>query len=682
MTERITTRKSRLYQTAVTIAGSCLWLTAIASTAVNQTAQEHLSLLILVPLLAVVCLFQITFPLPSGLRFTEKLNFSLGDSLVLLVACWYGIMPAIFIAGIEGYVSSRRAVRRVSSNLFSIGMMSLVGAGASVSLYGVMRYGFGEASAIQSSVFPAVATAILVASIVHIILNCGLLSTLLALRHGNPLIRNFREILMWALPMFLPTSAVASLMYLALQYTLWMPIVIGGPILIAIYLGHRHYRNGVQERINLIERSQQERIVVMEKAHRETIEALAVTINAKDEVTHEHVQRVQIYATGVARLLGCTIEESDALKAGALLHDIGKIGVPDTVLNKPGKLTPEEFDQMKLHTIIGAKILGRVEFPYPIVPIVRSHHERWDGRGYPDGLSGEEIPLTARILSVVDCFDAVREDRPYRKAMTREQAVELLMQGSGTQYDPRVVGSFVTHLPEFEAEIRALRDVPVPVFHIEPAEALSEAARGVAPAAGLAENAPTSKEFSFTQQQSNVLFALSQEINKPNFYGEAFELFAEKLRSIVPFDLCAVTLATSCEGDFVMSHAVGEQAEIVRERKVVSGEGVTGWVLANSTPLYNTDPQLDFPSINAERFSSFRTIAAVPIVRGGDLHGAVTFYSSVLSEFTADHRRLLEEAAKLLGETSSPSLTPDGNLLPSHYATAESHVLLTPDIMH
>src|SRR5438046_5227231 len=172
-------------------------------------------------------------------------------------------------------------------------------------------------------------------------------------------------------------------------------IIVGAPILIAIHFGHRQYRNNMLQRL-----------AVMEKAHRETIEALAVAINAKDEVTHEHVVRVQIYAAGVARVLGCSPSEIDALKAGALLHDIGKIAVPDYILNKPGKLNAAEFEKMKIHTIAGPQILSRVEFPYPIVPVVRHHHERWDGAGYPDGLSGEEIPLTARILTVVDCFDA------------------------------------------------------------------------------------------------------------------------------------------------------------------------------------------------------------------------------------------------------------------------------------
>src|SRR5213078_4908243 len=194
----------------------------------------------------------------------------------------------------------------------------------------------------------------------------------------------------------------------------------------------------------------------------------------------------QIYAAGVARLLGCSDMEVEALRAGALLHDIGKIAVPDYILNKPGKLTAAEFEQMKMHTIVGAQILGRVDFHYPVVPIVRHHHERWDGAGYPDGLSGEDIPLTARILTVVDCFDALREDRQYRRGLSREEAIEFLMKNSGSQYDPRVVGIFITHLPEFEAEIAAHKGEALPTFGIEAAEQLSAAARQVVPGAGLA----------------------------------------------------------------------------------------------------------------------------------------------------------------------------------------------------
>src|SRR5262249_25080112 len=146
------------------------------------------------------------------------------------------------------------------------------------------------------------------------------------------------------------------------------------------------------------------------------------------QTTHCHVRRVQLYTSGMGKLLGLTQPEIEALNAGALLHDIGKLAVPDHILNKPGPLSPAEFERMKIHTTIGAEILGRVNFPYPVLPIVRHHHERWDGRGYPDGLAGDQIPITARLLSVVDCYDAAREERPFRAGMTREAAIEMLRQ--------------------------------------------------------------------------------------------------------------------------------------------------------------------------------------------------------------------------------------------------------------
>ena len=262
------------------------------------------------PLTIVVGMFPHTFPLPTGSRFTrEKITFTLSDSIILLVACWQGLPAAVFLAGIEGFSASRRAVRRLTSNLFSAGMMSLAAAAAATSLAAVLRFGQGGALVnLRSRSFPAIAIALLVASVVHIVTNSGLLSVLLAVRHNRPILITFKEnLFVWAAPMFLPNGAAAILLYLTLQYDLVVTAAIGTPVLIAIYLGHRQYHNGVQARID-----------IMAKTHRETVEALAVAINAKDEVTHEHVLRVQIYAAGVARLLGCGDAEIEALKAGAV----------------------------------------------------------------------------------------------------------------------------------------------------------------------------------------------------------------------------------------------------------------------------------------------------------------------------------------------------------------------------
>ncbi|HYJ47937.1 MAG TPA: HD domain-containing phosphohydrolase, partial [Pyrinomonadaceae bacterium] len=458
MTQSRAAQKAYAYQATIIATGFAVWLVATATFSVDYAWRDQLIMFALAPLVVLTGMFPNTFPVPSALNFSqEKISFTLTDALVLLVACRYGIAPAIFVAGIEGFTSSRRTVRRLSSNLFSFAMMALTASASSLTLTAVFRYGFHEAVTFtalpRAYSFSAIAVALLVAGFVHVLVNSWLFSVFFALREKSPVWRNWKQNFLWAVPLFLPTSAVASVMYIALQYDALVMLVIGTPVLAALYFGHRQYRNSVQERIS-----------ITEKAHRETIEALAVTINAKDAVTHEHVLRVQIYAAGVARLLGCSQAEIEALKAGALLHDVGKIAVPDYIINKPGKLTAAEFEKMKTHTIVGAQILGRVGFPYPVVPVVRHHHERWDGRGYPDGLSGEQIPMTARILSVVDCFDAVREDRQYRKAMTREEAIDFIMGGSGTMYDPRVVGTFLTHLPEFEAEIHAHRNTPAPTY--------------------------------------------------------------------------------------------------------------------------------------------------------------------------------------------------------------------------
>jgi putative nucleotidyltransferase with HDIG domain len=411
---------------------------------------------------------------------------------------------------------------------------------------------------------------------------------------------------------------------------------IGGPTLLTIFLAHRQYRDGISKRIAL-----------MDKAHRETIEALAVAINAKDEVTHEHVLRVQIYAAGCARILQCSEPEIEALKAGALLHDIGKIAVPDYILNKPGKLTAAEFEKMKYHTIAGAQILGRVEFPYPVVPIVRHHHERWDGNGYPDGLKGEEIPITARILSVVDCFDAVREDRQYRKGMTREQAIDLLIRGSGSQYDPQVVGTFIAHLAEFEGEIASYRGAPVPSFGIEPLEQMAEAALKVAPGAGLAEEENQLDGRVPVRDLTTVLCELADSLLMSRGEREVCSALAEKLMTLVPVDLCTVTLVTPGTGDNIVAHARGRHGELLEGRCRALGEGVTGWVIANRTPFYNVDPRLDFPGSMPLEFSSFRTLAAYPLVKANQIYGAVSLYSSTLSQFNADHLKLVEGSANL-----------------------------------
>ena len=180
-----------------------------------------------------------------------------------------------------------------------------------------------------------------------------------------------------------------------------------------------------------------------EGASRTVIEALARAMTARDGFTHQHAQRVQRYAAALAQIV-CVDDQPmlEAIDGAALLHDIGKLGIPDRLLQKPGPLTPDEYDLVKQHAILGADILSAMAFPGPLALIVRHHHENWDGTGYPDGLRGETIPIGARVLAIVDCYDALTSDRPYRRALSHDRATAMILERRGTMYEPAIADAF------------------------------------------------------------------------------------------------------------------------------------------------------------------------------------------------------------------------------------------------
>ena len=222
--------------------------------------------------------------------------------------------------------------------------------------------------------------------------------------------------------------------------------------------------------------------LVAYECNKALIESLAVAVNVRDRITHAHVARVRIYAAGMGQLLYCSPAELQALHDGAILHDVGKIGIPDHILHKPGQLTPEEFTVMKTHTVLGAQMVEQIGAPL-LISVVRSHHERWDGGGYPDALAGEEIPRVARILAVVDCFDAFRSERPYKAAFSEAESLCLLMAGAGKQFDPSLPALFKRHLPEFKVRIASM---PAAHFLFLGPEIMPAQAVAAAPATGFA----------------------------------------------------------------------------------------------------------------------------------------------------------------------------------------------------
>ncbi|HUA85219.1 MAG TPA: HD domain-containing phosphohydrolase, partial [Bryobacteraceae bacterium] len=273
--------------------------------------------------------------------------------------------------------------------------------------------------------------------------NTAALALPMAFEEHRRIAITWREGFFWSLPYYLGGAAVAKGASLLNHSIGWQTVLLTGPVVYLIYRSYRLYLDRLEN-----EKHHAEEVSGL---HLRTIEALALAIEAKDQTTHDHLQRVQVYAMELARLLGLSAAEQEALRAASILHDIGKLAVPDYIISKPGKLTPAEFERMKVHTVVGAEILEQVAFPYPVAPIVRSHHEKWDGTGYPDGLKAESIPIGARILSAVDCLDALASDRQYRRALPLDEAMDYVAGLSGRSFDPQVIEILKANYREFES---------------------------------------------------------------------------------------------------------------------------------------------------------------------------------------------------------------------------------------
>src|SRR6202161_684467 len=290
---------------------------------------------------------------------------------------------------------------------------------------------------------------LMVAALVFFFANTLPISLVIALTEGKSARKVWSECYFWSFPYYLVGAAAVGLVGVVNRQAGWATSLLVLPLIYWVYRSYRLYLGRLE--------AEKERVEV-EKRHVEqiaslnmrTIEALALAIEAKDHTTHTHLQRVRTYAVEIAKEIGLSPDEIEALRAAALLHDIGKLAVPEHIINKPGKLTPEEFEKMKVHPLVGAEILDRVAFPYPVAPIVRSHHERWDGSGYPAGISGETIPIGARILAAVDCLDALASHRQYRPALPLGDAMSKVKEMAGSWFDPKVVDILESRYIELE----------------------------------------------------------------------------------------------------------------------------------------------------------------------------------------------------------------------------------------
>jgi len=398
------------------------------------------------------------------------------------------------------------------------------------------------------------------------------------------------------------------------------------PIIVLLYFALELHKEQV--------RIKTEEITEANRLHLSTIEALATAIDARDRIGTGHVRRTQIYALGLGEAIGLNGSDLDVLRTGAMLHDVGKLAVPDHILSKQGQLTPSELEKAKTHAAVGASIIEQIDFPYPVADTVKYHHECWDGTGYPHGLKGDEIPVTSRVLAIADTYDALRSDRPYRPAHSRDIARQTIADGAGRNFDPTLVHAFLMNLPKFESMLDA--------------EGVGYSARNDA------ENDEFGDERSGYVQQIKLanrevftLFELTREFSESSTLEEMLSMFTSKVKELVPFDTCAIYLLdeTRCFAD--AAHVEGKNKTVLMSKRIRSGEGASGFALKRREPVINANPDLDFSISQLELIQEYRTMVSMPMITDGVLIGTVSLYSGALNEYCEEHIRLLDTIARI-----------------------------------
>lgn len=496
-------------------------------------------------------------------------SFSVGDVFSFAAMFLYGPEAATVTVALDALAISLRLKGTAARIVFNTAAPSLAMWCAGFAVFTLA----GLPSPVRAPGIFSGALSVAVCVAVVFVLGSALVAVAIATHEGPAVIRGWRRHFaqLWANPV--AGGYVGALMALSVHTFGAIALTVIIPVPLILYVAFRVTLERMDDQVRHLRE--------WNRIHQSTIEAFATAVDAKDQVTHGHIRRVQTYCLALARELGADDAATvKALEAAALLHDVGKIGIPEHVLNKPGRLTTAEFEAMKRHVTIGADILSTVEFPFPVVPIVKAHHENWDGSGYPAGLRGEAIPLGARILSVVDCFDALTSDRPYRAALSTEEAFEVLRERRGHMYDPMIVDAFLSLQPR-------LAMAP------EPSSPAVVAAAGTS----------------------------AQAIRDGAWEPEDLaHVLVDMVGELLPGDLCIAYGVDTRSMQVVARAGAGRGASDVLGHRMPLGQGVSGWVASERCDIHGTDAILDlsgfsgFKQLNVQQCSSVFLATEPPIV--------------------------------------------------------------------
>lgn len=613
---------------------ACRWYVLAVITAGTLVAAHSLHALVGVPpsfewfLLAALTLLSgsFTIRIPSA-----SVTISVSETFVITAVLLYGTAAGTIIVILDGMIISlwlAKNVRDVHKVLFNA-------AAPALSIWSASELFFLISGTQPLSRDPAPVAQFLAPlflfTLVYYLLNSWFIAVAIGLEKSLRPFRVWRENLLWLSLNYFGGASVAALLVAYTQTTsLASAVAIIVPILVITYLTFKTSIGRVEDA--------NRHLTELNSLYVSTIETLAMAIDAKDQVTHGHIRRVQLYAVGLARKVGVKDEaQVKAIEAAALLHDMGKLAVPEYILNKPGKLTPREFEKMKLHAGVGAQILSSIDFPYPVVPIVRHHHEHWDGSGYPDGLRGTDIPLGARILSVVDCFDALTSDRPYRPKLDDSEAIRILLEHQGTTYDPLILDAFLKVHSEIATSVQKIVCDPVELDAIRTSSSIQ---------ADTPATKSSVEDLSATNEEMLALYDLARALSGSLGLADTADTIWKHLQRIIPASICTFYVYEPKHDDLRAVHVCGEGGAPLVGLRIPLGERLTGWVAANRQTVLNSNPFLDHGEVTGTLNPRPLSCLSSPILAGDQLVGVLTLYSPASEAFTQDHGRIVQTVAR------------------------------------
>jgi putative nucleotidyltransferase with HDIG domain len=552
-------------------------------------------------------------------------SVTIADTFFITTALLFGPAPATLAIALGSGVASWRRGHdgaRVAFNTATTSLGIWAGAHVFFLLAGVPPLTHTQAPA------GLLIAPLLALTAVYFLTNSGLIAVAIGLDARRSPVEVWREHFLWLSVNYFAAASVSFCLVLLMYQANLLAAIVFLPLLVVLHLTLRSSFGRLDDA--------RQHLAHLDRLYLSTVETLAMAIDAKDDVTHSHVRRVQAYALGLARALGVTDEPTlKGIEAAALLHDTGKLAVPEHILNKPGKLSEAEFEQMKRHVDVGADILSLVDFPYPVVPIVRCHHENWDGSGYPRGVAGTDIPIGARILSVVDCFDALTSDRPYRSALSDEAAFDILRARRGNMYEPLVVDTF----------IRVHRELSDHMASFPPHDALRQITRsaagpGPAPAAMVVAPEGVSDDIL-------AFVSLARLASGDASMGDVLSLASGLMRELAPTATIGWFIVDEKSGYLALRHASGPASGQMKSRSLRMGEGVSGWVAANRQVIINSEASLD---LGEQAFTGLplKHALGVPLITRDSLVGTVTLYAE--APFTESQSRLVQVIAPHLAQ--------------------------------